>query len=35
MQLFVKFLMVCEKYTNQNHLIALEHTATKPVVFSL
>lgn len=33
MQVFAKFLIVCEKYTILNHLIALEHTATKPVVF--
>ena len=35
MQVFAKFLIVCEKYTILNHLIALEHTATKPFVFSL
>ena len=33
MQVFAKFLIVCEKYTIPNHLIALEHTATKPVGF--
>ncbi len=35
MQVFAKFVIVCEKYTILNHLIALEHTATKPCVFSL
>lgn len=33
MQFFAKFLIVCEKYTILDHLIALEHTTTKPVVF--
>ena len=33
MQVCAKFVIVCEKYTILNHLIALEHTATKPVVF--
>ncbi len=34
MQVFAKFLIVCEKYTIPNHLIALEHTAPNLLFFS-
>lgn len=33
MQVFAKFLIVCEKYTILNHLIALEHTAPSLLFF--
>lgn len=33
MQVFAKFLMVCEKCTILNHLIALKHTAPSLLFF--
>lgn len=33
MQVFAKFLIVYEKYTNKNRLIALEHTAPNLLFF--